>query len=260
MPARYCASWISSATSSLGASLMVLACSSTGVQSRPVVEALPEGSPPEEVVMTNTQLLFRVRYSGPEGSGSLRLVLRMLEPGRFQLTTADALGRALWSLEVEGERTLVLDHRRKSYCESDQDLRLSEVTLETFPLRSLPRLLLGELPVELEIDRSDVDSQEVEDGLGRRWLVRSDRKGITAWTLWVGDEPGLWWTRQAKGGILSHRDGSQFRWRQTVAEPITSSAPPLSPPEEFDRESCHDYDLPEFRQDQPAPPGAGAAA
>lgn len=206
-----------------------------------------------------TQYLFRVHYAGPQGSGSLRLVLRMQTDDFFQLATADTLGRPLWSLEVDAPRSVFLDHRRQVYCASEDEIRLAEVTLEMFPVTSIPRLLLGSLPVDLDDGRPQGESTEYRDTQGRRWSVRTEGAGITAWTMWVADVPTLWWTRQGKGGILSHRDGSQFRWRQVVEEPTGSKLISLKPPEGFRQVPCHEYDLPEFRQDQFAPPGDGAA-
>jgi len=181
--------------------------------------------------------------------------LRWQTDGFFQLATADPLGRQLWSLEVDASQTVFLDHRQQVYCASDEEIRLGEVTLEMFPLTSIPRLLTGLLPIDLDDGRPQGESTEYLDTQGRRWSVRTEGSRIVAWTLWVADVPTLWWTRQGKGGILSHRDGSQFRWRQVVEEPIGSKLSPLRPPESFQQVSCHEYDLPEFRQDQSPPPG-----
>jgi hypothetical protein len=185
----------------------------------------------------------------------------MQSGGFFQLATADSLGRPLWSLQFEDTSTLFLDHRQQVYCLSESDIRLGEVTLEMFPLSSVPRLLLGLLPVELSGGAQRGESTEYQDAQGRRWSVRTagEDDDIAAWTLWVAESPTLWWTRQGKGGILSHRDGSQFRWRQVVEEAMESNLSRLTPPESFRQISCHAYDLPEFRQDQPASPGDGAA-
>jgi len=207
------------------------------------------------------QHLFRVGYSGPRGSGSLRLVLRLQSADFFQLATADSLGRPLWTLQLADASTIFLDHREQIYCVSEADIRLGEVTLEMFPLTSVPRLLLGRLPIELGEGTRRGESTEYRDDQDRRWSVRTaaDEDEIAAWTLWVADAPTLWWTRQGKGGILSHRDGSQFRWRQVVEEPMESNLSRLTPPESFRQISCHADDLPEFRQDQSSPPGGGAS-
>ena len=205
------------------------------------------------------QHLFKVHYDGPQGSGSLRLVLRTQADGLFQITTADTLGRPLWSVEAGDSSTVFLDHRQQIYCLGEDEVRLREVTLEMFPLPAVPRLLLGQLPVDLTEVSGEGESAEYRDTHGRRWSVRTESDRPVAWTLWVTDAPTLWWTREGKGGILSHRDGSQFRWRQVVDEATESKLRPLAPPESFRQVSCDAYDLPEFRQDQPAPPGDGAS-
>ena len=156
-----------------------------------------------------------------------------------------------------GSHTTFVDHHQKVYCVSEEEIRLGEVTLEMFSMTAIPRLLLGRLPVDLEDDLLPLGSTESRDEQGRRWSIRTEEDGMAAWTLWVEDVPTLWWTRQPKGGILSHRDGSQFRWRQVVEEPMGGEWISLEPPESYPQVSCHEYDLSEFRQDQPAPAGDG---
>lgn len=232
------------------------ACSSSSLRVPPTAGGSKSVVDPTEG-RTGKQFLFRVQYSGPQGDGSLRLVLRQDSDSFFQLATADALGRSLWSLEVKDASTLFVDHRQQIFCLSDEDVRLGEVTLEMFPLASLPRILLGLMPVELSEGQLDEGSQEYRDGQGRLWSVRTAAATVEAWTLWIDESPTLWWTRQGKGGILSHRDGSQFRWRQVIQESLGTTLAPLTPPESFQEISCHAYDLPEFRQGQSPPTGDG---
>lgn len=196
-----------------------------------------------------TQRLFRIQYSGSDGSGGLRLVLRWLGDSHFQLATADTLGRSLWALEVRRDVTLFIDHREEVFCRGDESLRLREPTLAMFPLTALPRILRGDLPVEWAEPYTDEGSTEFVEG-GYRWSIRRDDAGLAAWTLWMDDSPTLWWTRQDKGGILSHRDGSQFRWRVIVSETAGHDLPPLEAPQGFREISCHAYDLPKLREDQ----------
>ena len=209
--------------------------------------------------LSGRQYLFNIRYSGPQGDGSLRLILRLPGPRLFQLLAADTLGRARWSLELREGRTLLLDHRQKTFCESAGDLSLAEQGLALLPVESLPKLLLGELPVDSVDYDAATDVSEVRESEARRWSLRREDQVLKAWTLWVEDEPTLWWTRQGKGGILSHRDGSQFRWRRVVEEPLASLMPDLERPADYDRVHCDAYDVPELHQDQPAPPGAGSS-
>ena len=210
----------------------------------------------ENVLAAGKQYLFHVRYSGPEGEGTLRLVPRLRAPQDFQLLTADTLGRSRWSLEVREGHTLLLDHRHKTFCEGDGDLHLGEASLTVLPITTLPRLLLGELPVAPLSSELDEGSTDFSDSEGRRWSIRREGGELRAWTLWILEIPTLWWTRQNKGGILSHRDGSQFRWRRVVEEPLGSAIKGLDPPKDYAQVLCNEYDVPELRQDQSAPPGS----
>lgn len=232
------------------------ACSGAGLKKDPATGATPRDDTQTEP--GSTQSLYRVQYSGPDGSGGLRLVLRQASSGRFQLATADTLGRKLLSLEHDGDQTLFVDHRERVFCEGGPDLRLQETTLRVLPLSAIPRVLSGELPIDLQDGVVRGSSMEYQDSDGRRWSVRSEEATVVAWTMWSEETPTLWWTRQNKGGILSHHDGSQFRWRQVVLEETGVSLEALRAPDGFSRVQCDDYDFPEFRQDQPPPAGDGA--
>lgn len=202
------------------------------------------------------QYLFNVRYSGPEGDGTLRLVLRLHTAEDFQLLAADTLGRSRWSLEMQDERSLLLDHRQKTFCRGGEELNLGEASLTVLPITMLPRVLLGEMPVsqrESDLEEGSVEFTDLEE---RRWSVRREEGELVAWTVWVREAPTLWWTRQNKGGILSHRDGSQFRWRRAVEEELEARLQIWPPPDDYVQVNCNEYDLPELRQDQSAPPGA----
>ena len=203
------------------------------------------------------QYLFHVRYSGPQGDGTLRLVLRLRAPQDFQLLAADTLGRSRWSLEIREGRNLLLDHRQKTYCLGGDELHLGEASLTVLPITTLPRLLLGELPVAANRSELEDGSMEFSDAENRRWSVRQEAGELAAWTVWIHETPTLWWTRHNKGGILSHRDGSQFRWRRVVEEPLEAPLQGLDRPEDYVQINCDEYDVPELRQDQSAPPGAG---
>ena len=64
--------------------------------------------------------------------------------------------------------------------------------------------------------------------------------GAASWTLWADGRPLLWWGRQPAGGILSHREGAQFRWRETVAEPLSGDLRELTVPPDYRRGACDD--------------------
>lgn len=229
----------------------MVACSSTDLRQQRVTSAGDPTAQADEVSQAS-QELFKVSYSGPQGSGSMRLVLRRQTGGSFQLVTSDALGRSLWSLQADSSHTMFVDHRRQVFCSTEDEFHLNEVTLKIFPISSIPRLLRGDLPIDLPTGRPIGDSMEHEDSQGRRWSVRRENDEVIAWTLWVSALPTLWWTKSNKAGILSHRDGGQFRWRSVVQEPMGAPMVSLTPPDNFRQVTCHDYNLPEFREDQSA--------
>jgi hypothetical protein len=209
----------------------------------------PFSLPGEEL---STQRLLRVHYDGPQGQGSLRLVLRLEDTDRFQLLAADTLGRSLWSLHAESTWAELINHREKWFCEAHDDVVLPERALAALPLRAVPRLLLGYVPVR-PIGAAGSGWVEYTDPNGQRWTVTWKDGQAESWTQWVESRPALWWTRRAKGGILSHRDGIQFRWREVVNEPLEEDLGTLPVPEEYQQVSCHDPDVSQFRQDQPPP-------
>ena len=183
-----------------------------------------------------TQTLYRVRYDGPEGDGSLRLVLRQVAPDRFQLQAADTFGRAVWALDYADDTVLLLDHRREEACVAGRELRVPELALRPLPLPAVARVLAGETPLPAP---PGADPADWTDEAGQRWTVRREEERLAAWTLWQAGEPQLWWTRQASGGVLSHRDGSQFRWRTTAREEIpASSYQRLEAPEGYEMGTC----------------------
>ena len=188
-----------------------------------------------------TQNLFRVRYGGPKRDGGLRLILRLDTPDRFQLVASDLLGRAVWSMELYDRQVVLVDHSQKTYCVAGMELALPEVALDPLPVGALPGVLLGYLPVEVGADAVTGDAQfDLTDLDGRRWTGSLEAGKPSSWTLWEGEQPTLWWTRQDKGGILSHRQGVQFRWRTVVREPLKSGFERLAVPENYTKAACYE--------------------
>jgi len=191
-----------------------------------------------------TQRLFRVRYEGPEGRGGMKLVLKLTAETNFQMLTSDALGRPLWSLQTSDSETLLIDHRGKEFCVSEE-IRLPEAVFQVMPWRSLPRVLLGYLPIELEVEEwSSGGEIEFRGNDGRRWTARLEEGRPMSWILWEGDRPLLWWSRQGQGGVLSHRQGVQYRWREIVSEPLPSPLGDLQIPTGYRALDCHASNLP----------------
>lgn len=185
------------------------------------------------------QSLFRVRYSGTDGHGRLRLTLRAAGDA-FELFAADPFGRALWSFDLSGSETLLLDHRRATYCRFDGEVRIDVVALSELPLRTLPRLLAGRLPFDPAPEVSLPEDGEVDlrDGRGRRWTARFEQGELRGWTLWLEGEPVLWWQGGRDEGILSHRDGAQALWTRTVSEEVPGALAPLAPPPDYAPGEC----------------------
>lgn len=202
----------------------------------------------------STRRLFRVSYSGHEGSGSLRVVMILASGPLFSLMASDPLGRSLWDLQIDRDQSFFVNHRESKICPIDSLMVLPGDTLEMFPLESLPLVLLGYLPATPQTGQISSDEElSFLDDQGRRWTAALKDRQVSSWTLWMGEEPLLWWTRQAKGGILSHRRGSQFRWKEVVVEALDGPYGGVEPQSSYQRVVCSESDLPELREDQPPP-------
>ncbi|HXO22475.1 MAG TPA: hypothetical protein VOA87_21350 [Thermoanaerobaculia bacterium] len=190
-----------------------------------------------------SQWLYRVGYSGPEGEGSFRLTLRLSGPERYQVMAVDPLGRALWSLDVRGDKGLWLDHRDHAFCEFEGSFDVSGVPLAPFPLLSLPALLLGRLPAEPAAppQRKGRDLS-FHDARDRRWSASLDAGGeVQSWTLWDGAAPAVFWVRREGWAILSDRgQGVQVRWKEVVRETLAKDPEPLAVPSGFHEEDCRE--------------------
>lgn len=196
-----------------------------------------DGLPPGVI---GTSRLYRVRYDGPEGDASLRLTLRLASAERWSAAVADRLGRSLWRLEVGPDRVLWVDHRAMTWCTGLPRLPLpgfgsDERPDGELPPESLPRLLLGLLPVPL------VERQPGEglDALRRRWtFTRGGGGELASWTLWSEGEPEWWWHRDDEGGVLSQRrEGRQLAWYLTAVGEAGGARGQLRVPESY-REDC----------------------
>lgn len=197
---------------------------------------------PEAVEGEGRRQLFRVGYQGPGGSGSLRLALLESGPAFYQAKASDAFGRGLWSLALAGNLATFVDHRQRRYCVTEQELRIPELALGSLALDRLPVVLAGEIPAAAR--RTGDDPGDFVDVEGRRWTARREQDVLQAWTLWQDGRPLLWWQRREQGGMLSHRDGAQFRWRRSVVEPLPEAPPALAIPTEYLAVDCQDLSAP----------------
>ncbi|HTQ79031.1 MAG TPA: hypothetical protein VMM92_03480 [Thermoanaerobaculia bacterium] len=187
-----------------------------------------------------SQRLYRVSYSGPEGEGNIRLTLRLASAERYQVTTADPLGRSLWSLDVAQDSGLWLDHRNRTYCRFEGRFDISGVPLAPFPLLSLPSLLLGRLPAEPAAPpREKGKDITYKDARERRWTATLADGQVASWTLWDGQSPAVLWVQRDSWAILSDRSQNvQMRWKEVVREPLPRPPEPLAIPSGFDEEDC----------------------
>jgi len=203
-----------------------------------------------------SQRLFRVRFSTPKGSGRFKLTLHYSNPEQFQISANDPLGRSLWSLYVADSEALLLEHRNKRACSFDEELDLSSLYLGSFPVRSLPNLLLGRLPAAPESLASWQGQGVVlkfEDREARRWTVSLSPevkgpatrepvagRGISAWSV---EEPSSalraelrrdedWWV------LLDRHQDLELRWRQIVAEPLAGPLVIPQPPSRYEQGDC----------------------
>jgi hypothetical protein len=195
-----------------------------------------------------TQRLYRIGYSGPEGEGSFRMTLRLAALERYQVQAADPVGRALWSLDVTGERGLFLNHRAHSSCVFEGSFDLSGVPLGPFPLLTLPALLLGRVPAQPAAP-PQTQGRELtfRDAAERTWTVDVGSAGVVeSWTLAEKGAPTVWWIRQDNWAILSDRTrGVQVRWRQVLSERLEKELAVLQTPTGYREEACRDTSVPE---------------
>jgi len=191
-----------------------------------------------------TQRLFRCSYRGPGGDGGFRATLRLASPDRFDLLLVDPLGRQLASLRVDGERALLIDHRRGTHCG-----RLDAVTLPgigPLPLgpREMPAVLMGALPATPADPAAEAEGAlELEDATGRHWQARIEEGLVAEWSVRQDrGRPWSWRRRAGRAATLSAPGGprgqsQEVEWQEVVVEPLRSALPPVAPPAGSE-ESC----------------------
>jgi hypothetical protein len=199
------------------------------------VDALP-GLEPEDCL---TQRMLRVRFQGRDARVSFRVILRLVDAGHYQLSAVDPLGRALWALEYKSPDVHFVNYRNLLECRTSGSVVISAVALETLPVADLSAILVGRLPAAVVSARL-TESGRYVDSLGRQWSVLRDERELLGWTLWKGETPLLWFQHLEEGGILSHRGGGQFRWRETLKEALGGIPAPLSQPKGLRTVSCEE--------------------
>ena len=232
-------------------------CASTGPPGReapapagrPVPVTAPWEIPPAE---WRTQRIVRMRYEGPEGNGTLRLVLRFEDPESFHVSASDRLGRRWWDLNVREGDALVLWVRERSFCRYAGDLEIPALSLGPVQARAVAALLMRRLPAppadagvweEAAVSgRPDRGVElDFEDRRGRRWTTVTTTAGPNRWTLWHGDRVRASWSRDAEGmaQLVESDTGLELRWFQPrPATELTSPLPASAIPSGYRPGAC----------------------
>ena len=198
-----------------------------------------------------SQRLFQMVLRDGRQQGRLRLTARLAAADRYGLSVSDSLGRRLWTLDVHGERTVVVNHRRRELCSATGSAQVLVPVFGAFAVGQLPALVLGRLPAEPAADDSvevsglpgEVRQLQVIDASGRRWSARLAADGtLQRWwleALDLGAEPPVSWHREPPWVVLAdHRRDLEVRWQQVVAEPL-AQLPDFEPPAGYRvAESC----------------------
>jgi hypothetical protein len=199
-----------------------------------------------------------VRFESPDASGRFRLTLKLESEERFQLTATDPLGRSLWALDLEDDSALLIEHRFRRFCRFGQDFEISSLFLGSFPVASLPALLLGRVPVAPEgapvwspvWSSAPQDSTGPRDGKktrqlhfldsqGRRWSAHL-AQGMEDWEMRspagelqarMGRDEEGWWLRDEALQL-------ELSWREVVGEALKGDLSPLSVPRGYREGGC----------------------
>ncbi len=210
--------------------------------------AVPVGSPvpvtaPWDIPEAEwrTQRIVRMQFEGPEGSGTLRLVLRFEDPESFHISASDRLGRRWWELGVREGNALVLWVRERTFCRYAGDLEIPALSLGPVPARALAALLMRRLPAPpadarvwnetVVPGRSDRSVElDFEDRRGRRWTTETTTAGPARWTLWRDNHARASWSGNVEGmaRLVESDTGLELRWLQR--RPATELAEPLPAP------------------------------
>ncbi len=189
-----------------------------------------------------TQRLYRAEFDGPEGRATLKLVLRLETPHRYDLAASDSLGRPAWQLQARDGEGLLVDVPAQHYCRVTSAASVPGGLALGLGLDAVPRALLGRLPVLVEAGGG---GREFRDTDGRRWTWTVAPTGLEQWTLWDRGEPAVWWSYRGERATLSVRARStQLRWQETVVEPLGAPLAPLHAPDDFAEGGCNGADVP----------------
>jgi hypothetical protein len=224
--------------------LTVLALAAAGCASVPRPQAAGEEPWQLPLAELGSQSLFRMSYRGPQGSAGLKLILRLEDETAYSLAAADLFGRPLWTLVVGGGKALWVDDRAGRWCALGSVVRLPDLGLPDLPLRAVPALLLGRVPLG-PAEGLASPAAAYRDADGRRWTLVARAGEVASWTYWEGDRPSLWFNFQGGEMTLSSRQReAQLRWRRTLREPLAAELAAPAPPDGFSQGGCDEPRLP----------------
>ena len=192
------------------------------------------------------QWLYRAEIESPEGKVSLRLALRELGEGGFDLGAADALGQGVWRLAVRENDAIWIDLASRRFCRLGANatplLRRFRAPLPATELSALLRGALPEAPADDVGGARGRGRVEIRDSSARRWTGERVADRWSTWTLWSGERPRLWFRDDGVERVLSGNDPAfQFRWRETARGELPAGAGvDTLPPEGFFEEACAD--------------------
>ena len=183
-----------------------------------------------------------MRVESPDGRGRFRLQLRLRNPRRYRIDATHPLlfNRRLWSLDVKDDEALLVDYLQKIYCRYQSEIEIEALALGPFSFDSLPRLLLGYLPLLPAAAGVRVRGERLtyRDSRGRRWSAWLEDGLVARWTLWRRQGKVEWRTDGEWATLSAADEGLLVRWRQTVREESDDSLPSVSVPQEYSEGSC----------------------
>lgn len=211
---------------------------------RPVVEPTgPAVAAAWEIPTTaiGTQRLYRVQYQNAQDKLGFRLSLYLSSPRTYRMEASDGIGRRIFSLELRDADALWLDHREHTFCRIGEIETALRIPLADLPLLSLPKLLLGVMPMPPAADTAqDAKAVSFLDARGQKWSGGFGTGGsLEWWSLVQGGEPVAWWQRKDNESIFSDRRGGvQLRWTEMVVEQLDGAREPLKVPAGFEEGEC----------------------
>jgi hypothetical protein len=214
------------------------ACASSGAApSRRAASATPWVVPATE---HDSQRLFRARLESAEGRGRFRLLLRMLDPARYQIRATHPLfNRRLWSLDVDGDDAMLVDYLQRTVCRYQGEAEIGAIPLGPFPFESLPALLLGYLPLPpVDVpDRAADGTLSFLDALRRRWTATLRGGAVQRWEL-AGDDTVTWEKSEDWYVLKAVGEGLDLRWRETLREGLSEPLSPIEAPAGYGDGPC----------------------